>query len=84
MENEIFSLIGSYCFPIVACVFMFKYLTNVSKENRQDILKLNEQHHAEMIELKDEFSKAINNNTIALTKLCEKLDEKGGDINEIK
>ena len=41
------------------------------EQNREDRIKLNEQHKEEMTD----FKKAIDNNTIALTRLCEKFDK---------
>lgn len=67
-------LIGSLGFPIVACIVMALYVREQNKANREDVKALNEQHNKEMTEFKDEITQALNNNTIALTKLCEKLD----------
>lgn len=73
---------GSYAFPIVACIFMFKYTIKNAENNRKDILDITNKHHEEMTELKEEITQALNNNTIALTKLCETM--KGSEHNEIK
>lgn len=70
-------LISTLGFPIVACVCMALYVKEQTKNNREDVKELNEQHSKEMIDFKDEIKEALNNNTIALTKLCEKLDERG-------
>lgn len=71
MDTNIFlQLLGSYAFPIVACIFMAIYVKDITKSNREDMKALNEQHTKEMNAFKD----ALNNNTIALTKLCERLD----------
>lgn len=77
-------LIGTLGFPIVACICMALYVREQTKANREDTKMLNEQHNKEMTAFKDEITQALNNNTIALTKLCEKLDGKGVQINEIK
>lgn len=69
------TLIGSYAFPIVACVAMAWYCKDTSDKNREDTKELNKQHSEEMMAFKDEIKVALNNNTIALTKLCEKLDK---------
>lgn len=39
---------------------------------------LNEQHTKEMNAFKDEIKEALNNNTVALTKLCERIDREEG------
>lgn len=77
---DVLTLLGSYCFPIVACVFMAIYVKWITKTSRDDTKELNAQHSKEMGEFKDEIKEALNNNTIALTKLCERLEfnEKGG------
>ena len=75
MDNYV-QLIGTLGFPIIACISMAIYVKEQSKNNRDDVKELNAQHSKEMLEFKDEIKTALNNNTIALTKLCEKLDER--------
>ena len=75
MDNYV-QLIGTLGFPIIACISMAIYVKEESKNNREDVKELNEKHSKEMLEFKDEIKTALNNNTIALTKLCEKLDER--------
>lgn len=60
------------------------YVKDTTKANREDTKALNEQHSKEMLAFKDEIKEALNNNTIALTKLCEKLDGKGVNVDEVK
>lgn len=80
--SNIVQAISSVGFPIVCCVAMAWYVKYQTDKNRQDMLtlieqnrndriKLNEQHREEMVD----FKKAIDNNTAALTRLCEKLDK---------
>ncbi len=61
MENlsEWLSAISSVGFPIVACIILAIIL-----------YKQNESHKLEMNEVKE----AINNNTLALTKLTDKIE----------
>ena len=69
METFI-SIISSLGFPIAACLYMAKYVREQTASYRQDIKDLRKEH-------KDEIAKvaeALNNNTIALHKLCEKLE----------
>lgn len=54
-------------FPIVCCIAMMWYVKYVTDQNREEIAKLNDQHKQEMTEV----TQAINNNTIALTRLCD-------------
>lgn len=58
--NTIIQLVGSLGFPIVACGALFWRM-----------VKSDEQHKAEM----DKLSEALNNNTVALTKISDKLDK---------
>lgn len=63
---QIISTIG---FPIACCLAMgyfFKYITDKDREERQ---ALSERHDNEM----KEITAALNNNTLALQKLCERL-----------
>ena len=58
--QAITSLIGSLGFPIVCCIAMFSMLN-----------KERESHKEEM----DKVSATINNNTLALQALADKLDK---------
>ena len=57
--NTIVQLVGSLGFPIAMCIYM-AYSNN----------KLNEQHR----ESEAKLTEIINNNTLALTKLSDKID----------
>lgn len=69
------SLITSIGFPIVACIAMALYVKYITDRQREDTKELNAKHTEEMMAFKDEIKNALNNNTIALTRLCEKLDK---------
>lgn len=63
-------MISTVGFPILcacACGYYVKYITD---KNREQIAELNGKHKAEI----DEIVKSINNNTVALTKLAERLE----------
>lgn len=51
--NDITTMIGSLGFPIVACVFMWRYINSTMKD----------------------FTKTMEENTQALIRLCERLDD---------
>ena len=68
--QSILTAITTVGFPIVCCCAMMWYVKYQTDKNREDIAKLNEQHNKEM----SEVTQAINNNTLALQKLCDKLD----------
>lgn len=58
-------ILGTYAFPIVACIGMAFYVKDVTEKNRQEIKELNEAHKEEMKNL----SEALNNNTQAIQEL---------------
>lgn len=60
--NAITQLIGSLGFPIVCCSALYWRM-----------IKSDEKHQQEM----DKMSDALNNNTLALTRLTEKLSKEG-------
>lgn len=71
--NTIGTAITTVGFPIVCCVAMAWYVKYITDKNREQIDAIQEQHRTEM----GDVTKAVENNTIALTKLCERL---GGGI----
>lgn len=69
--DEIVQIISTLGFPIACCIIMayfYKYITDKDREERRE---LNEMHNAEM----KEVTAALNNNTLALQKLCDRLDK---------
>lgn len=73
--NMIITMIGSLGFPIVACIGMAIFFREVNKNYREDIKELSSNHKNEM----DKVTEAINNNTIVVQKLIDKLDKDGDD-----
>lgn len=71
--NTVVSLISSVGFPIVSCIAMAYYVKYITDKNREATKELNESHTKEMLDFKDEIKEALNNNTIALTRLCDQL-----------
>lgn len=69
----IITMIGSLGFPIVACIGMAIFFREVNKNYREDIKELSSNHKNEM----DKVTEAINNNTIVVQKLIDKLDKEG-------
>lgn len=68
--STILQAITTVGFPVVMCGAMAYYVKYITDKNREEVSKLNEQHKQEILDV----VKAIDNNTVALTKLCEKLD----------
>ena len=60
--NTIMQAIGSVGFPIAACIMCFWYIKDSNEKHKEEINKL---------------SDALNNNTLALTKLCDKMESNG-------
>lgn len=65
--QAILQAITTVGFPIVCCGAMMWYVKYSTDQNRDEVSKLNEQHRQEMAEV----TQAINNNTMALQKLCD-------------
>ena len=70
--NTISQMITSIGFPIVACGAMAWYVKDTNDKHREEVQRLNNQHKEEM----EQVTEALNNNTLALQKLCDKI---GGD-----
>ena len=73
---DIATLLGSYAFPIVACLGMAWYVKYITDNNSQETAKLNEQHTRIMLAYKDEIKDAINNNTMVMQRLCDSMETK--------
>lgn len=58
-------------FPIVMCLIFIYYVKYLTDKNAEQIEKLQDQHRQETSEL----TKAVENNTLALTRLLDKLDK---------
>lgn len=69
--SALISAVTTLGFPVVMCGAMAYYVKYITDKHREEVAKLNEQHKQEMLDI----IKAVDNNTIALTKLCERLDK---------
>lgn len=65
--QDVLQAVTTVGFPIVCCGAMMWYVKYSTDMNREEVSRLNEQHKQEM----SEVTQAINNNTIALTQLCD-------------
>lgn len=65
MNIDIMQLIGSYGFPILACIAMAWYVKYTTDKNREDIKQSREAHKEEMTKI----TEALNNNTMAVHDL---------------
>lgn len=67
--NDILTAVTTVGFPIVCCGAMMYYVKYTTDKHREEIEALNTQHKDEM----KEVTNAVNNNTLALQKLCDKM-----------
>lgn len=64
------SMVG---FPIVCALILAYVVKYMFDKYSNDIKELTDAHKSEC----DKFAEALNANTVAITKLCEKLDKEG-------
>ena len=57
--NMILQAITSVGFPIVMCLMLMWYVKEISTKHKEE---------------SDKFAEALNNNTLVLQKLCDRLD----------
>lgn len=67
---EVLQAISTIGFPIVACCAMAYFFIKVINNYRNDIKEMNAEHKKEM----DAMTTAVNNNTLVLQKLVDRLD----------
>ncbi len=69
IEN-ILTIIGSYGFPICACIAIAWFFNKVNDNYRNDIKELSASHKEEV----KVMTEAINQNTLVIQKLCDNLE----------
>ena len=69
--ETIMNIIGSYGFPICACIAMAWFFNKVNENYRNDIKELSASHKEEV----KAMTEAINSNTLVIQKLCDSLDD---------
>ena len=69
--QTVLTAISTVGFPIACCVGMGWYVKYITDKNREDLTTLNTQHKEEM----STVTTAINNNTLALQKLTDRMDK---------
>lgn len=70
--DTILQLVGSYGFPIIMCLLMYKSMSDSTTRHETQIQSLNDKHKEEM----DTLTEAITNNTQAINLLAQKMGEK--------
>lgn len=68
--NVIGNLIASLGFPIVACIAMGWYVKYQTDQNNKEVENMRKEHKEEV----QKMTEAINNNTIAMQKLVDKIE----------
>lgn len=77
MVETIVQIVQSVGFPIAMCVAMGAYVKYTEDKSREERVEMQTQHAEEM----DSVKTALNNNTLALQELVDKLN-KGGEKDE--
>lgn len=67
--SQILEIIGTVGFPIAAAIGLSWYVVTTNRENNARIDKLQEDQKIEVAK----FTEALNNNTMALQQLCDKI-----------
>ena len=70
-EVDFLTLLGNYAFPIVCCIGLF-WKINMDEKSRADERA---EERKERREEAEKFSTAINNNTLVMQRLVDRLGE---------
>ena len=68
---EIVTLIQTVGFPIACCIGLFILLWKMNKSHKEEVIEMKEAFYQQS----KETITAINNNTLAIQKLTDKLDK---------
>lgn len=68
--NVVAQLISQFGFPVVCSGVLFWYILQKDKTYTEQLDEIRKSHHDEVSELKE----TIANNTVAMQKLCDKLE----------
>lgn len=68
--QAVLTAVATVGFPIVACIALFYYIYKQAERHKEEIKTLSEMHKLEL----DAVTEALNNNSIVLAKLSEKID----------
>jgi hypothetical protein len=73
--NEIMTMINTLGVPTVVAIASMWYVKYREDKNDERLEKLNEAHKQEM----SDITEALNNNTLALQRICDTFEQKRGD-----
>ena len=68
--NDIITAISSLGFPIVACIGMGWYVKYQTDINTKEVKEMRNEHKQEI----DKVTQSLNNNTLVIQKLIDKID----------
>lgn len=68
--SDVATLISSFGFPIVACLGLAWYVKYQTDNNNKEVKEMRQEHQDEIAKV----TEALNNNTIALQRLCDKFE----------
>lgn len=71
--NTLITMIGSLGFPIIACIGLGWYVKYQTDNNNKEVSEMRKEHQEEI----SKVTEALNNNTLALQKLCDRIETKG-------
>lgn len=64
-------IISSVGFPIFACLGLGWYVKYITDKYSNEVKEMQKEHKEEI----GKVTEALNNNTVALTRLCEKIEK---------
>lgn len=70
--TNIVTIISSLGFPIVACLGLGWYVKYMSDQNSTEVKEMRQEHQAEV----QKMTEALNNNTLAIQRLVDKMEGK--------
>lgn len=73
--NEIMTIINTLGVPTAVAIASMWYIKYREDKNDERLEKLNEEHKQEM----SDITEALNNNTIALQRICDTFEQKERD-----
>ena len=68
--NDIITAVSSLGFPIVACIGMGWYVKYQTDNNTKEVTEMRNEHKQEI----DKVTQSLNNNTLVIQKLIDKMD----------
>lgn len=68
--SDVATLISTFGFPIVACLGLAWYVKYQTDNNNKEVKEMRQEHQDEIAKV----TEALNNNTIALQRLCDKFE----------